>query len=150
VRGGLKVGADAIQMYTDLQSGHRFHWIIFNAQGDEILVEQSLAIEEKFDYDDFVAKLTQSGNPRYAVLDYNYMDGNVQKDKLIFILWSPDSCAVGDRMKYASSKDGFKKKLNGIHKDIEAHDEAEIEESNILQRCLKNYFLTDLWYRFTL
>ena len=42
-------------------------------------------------------------DPRYGVVDVNYTtdDGRPQ-EKIVFFLWSPDSCGVKDKMLYAS------------------------------------------------
>lgn len=137
VQSNLKTCPELLKAYTDMQKGHKSHWLIMKAEGDLIVVDQDCPRESgPFDYSAFVKAVSIHGQPRYAVLDYPFMDNGVSKSKLVFILWCPDDAPVGMRMRYASSKDGLKKKLNGLHKDMEAHDEGEIEESNVLDKVL--------------
>lgn len=135
VRTGLDPTVEALQAFQKLQSGHSLHYIIFKAEGESILLEEAKDASEPFVYSDFVSAITTSGEPRYAVLDYKWVDGTVEKSKVCFILWCPDEVSAKIKMKYAGSKAEFVKKLQGIHKDIEAHDEADLEESEILTRC---------------
>ncbi|KAI8015312.1 putative protein phosphatase 2C 13 [Camellia lanceoleosa] len=53
---------------------------------------------------------------RYAVYDYDFVtEENCQKSRIFFIAWSPDTSRVRSKMIYASSKDRFKRELDGIH-----------------------------------
>ena len=135
-RAGTPTTAEAKEAYESLQSKHAFHWIVFVIRNDQIEVEAKKSKEEAFDYAEFENHLRNAGGARYAVLDYYFKDKDAQKSKVVFITWVPEGAKVQDKMKYASSKDGFKRNLNGIQKDLEAHDEADLEESRILNACL--------------
>ncbi|THG11762.1 hypothetical protein TEA_026058 [Camellia sinensis var. sinensis] len=51
---------------------------------------------------------------------------NCQKSKIFFIAWSPDTSRVRSKMIYASSKDRFKRELDGIQVELQATDPTEI------------------------
>jgi cofilin len=143
VRTGFQISEEAKTAYAELQSGHKHNFIIFkidesNAANPQIVPEVVRSKDAgKFDYSEFEKALNKADGARYAVLDYNYQENGIEKSKVVFFLWSPDDKgSVQARMKYSGSKDGFKKNLNGIQKDIEAHSEAEIEESEVLKKCL--------------
>ncbi|CAD5178330.1 unnamed protein product [Musa acuminata subsp. malaccensis] len=48
------------------------------------------------------------------------------KSKIIFIVWSPDTSRVRSKMLYASSKDRFKRELDGIQVELQATDPTEM------------------------
>lgn len=96
---------------------HDRKWVIFKIDGDQIVKEKEG--DKDATYDSFVSTLKEvaENEPRFACVDFHFetSDGRPQ-DKLLFIHWSPDTCGVKPKMKYASSKDALTKKLNGIHK----------------------------------
>ena len=58
----------------------------------EIVVEKT---SESKDYDDFIGDLP-SGNPRYAVYDFEYQKGDEGiRNKLCFYTWSVSYCRAG-------------------------------------------------------
>ncbi|KAI8001303.1 Actin-depolymerizing factor 7 [Camellia lanceoleosa] len=59
---------------------------------------------------------------------------NCQKSRIFFIAWSPDTSRVRSKMIYASSKDRFKRELDGIQVELQA---TEIGLDVIKSRCDK-------------
>ncbi|KAJ4725861.1 putative Actin depolymerizing factor [Melia azedarach] len=51
---------------------------------------------------------------------------NCQKSRIFFIAWSPDTSRVRSKMIYASSKDRFKRELDGIQVELQATDPTEM------------------------
>ncbi|KAL0347287.1 UNVERIFIED_CONTAM: Actin-depolymerizing factor 1 [Sesamum calycinum] len=49
-----------------------------------------------------------------------------QKSRIFFIAWSPDTSRVRSKMIYASSKDRFKRELDGIQVELQATDPTEM------------------------
>ncbi|KAI6669030.1 hypothetical protein NL676_003915 [Syzygium grande] len=77
-------------------------------------------------YEDFTASLP-ADECRYAVYDFDFMTAeNVPKSRIIFIAWSPDTSKVRNKMIYASSKDRFKRELDGIQIELQATDPTEM------------------------
>ena len=75
---------------------------------------------------------------RYVVLDYEFhATQGGDREKLVFIVWSPDSARVKDKMLIAASKDAFRKKLVGLSTELQATDLSEIDEAVILEKCDK-------------
>merc|ERR1711988_1044277 len=107
---------------------HTKRFLIFKITDDKTAIEIEQEGEKAKTYDDFLAAMPEN-EPRYAVVDVEYTtdDGRPQ-DKIVFFLWSPDTCGVKDKMLYASSKDAIRKKLNGIAREIQANDRSELEE----------------------
>ncbi len=52
---------------------------------------------------------------------------NVPKSRIFFIAWSPDVSRVRSKMIYASSKDKFRRELDGIQIELQATDPSEMD-----------------------
>ncbi|CAL5379113.1 unnamed protein product [Camellia sinensis] len=77
-------------------------------------------------YEDFTTSLL-ADECRYAVYDFDFMTAeNVPKSRIFFISWSPDTSRVRSKMIYASSKDRFKRELDGIQVELQATDPTEM------------------------
>ncbi|KAK9010188.1 hypothetical protein V6N11_036702 [Hibiscus sabdariffa] len=50
----------------------------------------------------------------------------VPKSRIFFIAWSPDTSRVRNKMIYASSKDRFRRELDGIQVELQATDPTEM------------------------
>ena len=86
-------------------------------------------------YDQFTALLPES-DCRYAVYDFAYVGNEgIEKNKLFFVSWVPDVAKVKSKMLYASSKERFRRELDGIQLEIQATDPSEIEESVLREKC---------------
>jgi cofilin len=70
------------------------------------------------------------------VYDFSYVGKEgVEKNKLFFISWVPDVAKVKAKMLYASSKERFRRDLDGVQLEIQATDASEIEESVLRDKC---------------
>ncbi|KAG5413952.1 hypothetical protein IGI04_001519 [Brassica rapa subsp. trilocularis] len=111
-----------------------FRFIIFRIDGQQVVVEKLGNPQET--YDDFTASLP-ADECRYAVFDFDFTTNeNCQKSKIFFIAWSPDSSRVRMKMVYASSKDRFKRELDGIQVELQATDPSEMSFDIIKSRAL--------------
>jgi len=70
------------------------------------------------------------------VYDFAYIGKEgVEKNKLFFVSWVPDVAKIKQKMLYASSKEAFRRMLDGIQLEIQATDASEIEESVLREKC---------------
>lgn len=82
-------------------------------------------------YEEFIGQL-KPNEPRYAIYDLNYtLDDGGERSKLVFIAFIPDGAPIKQKMLYASSKADLKKKLNGIHVEIQATDFDEVDYETV-------------------
>ena len=58
-----------------------------------------------------------------------------KKSKIVFVTWVPDTAKIRQKMLYASSKDKFKRELDGIQVEIQGTDFSEVEEKVFLDKC---------------
>ncbi|KAL1545921.1 actin-depolymerizing factor 1 [Salvia divinorum] len=86
-------------------------------------------------YDDFAASLP-ADECRYAIYDFDFVTAeNCQKSRIFFIAWCPDTSRVRSKMIYASSKDRFKRELDGIQVELQATDPTEMDLDVIKSRA---------------
>eukprot|EP00474_Spongospora_subterranea_P008333 CRZ08791.1 hypothetical protein [Spongospora subterranea] len=135
VSAGLKTEEECMTLFNELKLRKKYKYIVYAILDNAIIVESKLDGEAPFKYADFVALLSHANSPRFAVLDYCFEEEGVQRSKIVFIFWCPDSTKTRDKMMYASAKEDFQKKLTGLHKIKQVNDESDLEESELLQLC---------------
>ncbi|KAJ8564539.1 hypothetical protein K7X08_000999 [Anisodus acutangulus] len=73
---------------------------------------------------------------RYAVFDYDFTTNeNVQKSKIFFVAWAPETARVRSKMLYASSKDRFRRELDGVQVELQATDASEMSLDTFIGRA---------------
>ncbi|KAJ8642330.1 hypothetical protein MRB53_019024 [Persea americana] len=123
---GMAVNDDCKLKFLELKAKRTYRFIVFKI--DDVLKQ---VIVEKLgeptqSYDDFAASLPEN-ECRYAIYDFDFVtEENCQKSKIFFIAWSPDTARVRSKMLYASSKDRFKRELDGIQVELQATDPTEM------------------------
>ena len=135
---GMAVNDDCKLKFGELQRKKAFRFLVFKIDEklQQIMVEKSGGPDET--YEDFKAALPED-DCRYGVYDFEFTteDGvtTCQKSKIFFIAWSPGISRVRAKMIYASSKDRFKRELNGIHYELQATDPTEMDLEVIKDRA---------------
>ncbi|KAE8650253.1 hypothetical protein Csa_009569 [Cucumis sativus] len=122
--------------FLDLKAKRKYRFIVFKIEEkmQQVTVDKVGGPDET--YDDFTASIP-ANECRYAVYDYNFTTNeNCQKSKIYFIAWSPDSSRIRSKMLYASSKDRFKRELDGIQVELQATDPSEMSFDIIKSRAL--------------
>ncbi|KAF3448545.1 hypothetical protein FNV43_RR09258 [Rhamnella rubrinervis] len=110
--------------FQELKAKRSHRFIVFKIDQQKIVVEKLGGTNES--YDDFAASFP-ADECRYAVYDFDFTTSeNCQKSKIFFIAWSPDTSKVRMKMVYASSKDRFKRELDGIQFELQATDPSEM------------------------
>merc|ERR1719388_722101 len=131
---GVACADDCISEFNEMKLKHTKRYLIFKIENKKQIVIDESGPKDKT-YEDFVASVTATGEPRYAVVDVEYeTDDGRPQEKLAFIMFSPDSCGVKDKMLYASSKDAIKKKLVGFAKELQCNDESELANDEIVKQ----------------
>ncbi|URE37157.1 ADF [Musa troglodytarum] len=123
---GMAVNDDCKLKFLELKAKRTYRFIVFkiDEKQKEVVVEK--VGEPSSSYDEFAAALP-TDECRYAIYDFDFVtEENCQKSKIFFIAWSPDSSRVRSKMLYASSKDRFKRELDGIQVELQATDPTEM------------------------
>ncbi|KAK4283085.1 hypothetical protein QN277_000080 [Acacia crassicarpa] len=119
--------------FQELKAKRNHRFIVFMIEDQEIVVDK--VGNPKASYEDFTASLP-SNECRYAIFDFDFVTvENVQRSKIFFVAWSPDTAKVRQKMVYASSKDRFKRELDGIQFELQATDPSEMSLDIIKSRA---------------
>lgn len=132
---GMGVADHCRNTFLELQRKKAFRYVIFkiDEKKKEVVVEKTGGPAES--YDDFTASLPEN-DCRYAIYDFDFVTSeNCQKSKIFFIAWSPSVSRIRAKMLYATSKDRFRRELEGIHYEIQATDPTEMELEVLQERA---------------
>lgn len=133
---GVAVDDECKLKFLELKAKRNYRYIVFKIDDKtkQVAVEKLGSHDET--YEDFTDSLP-ADQCRYAVFDYDFTtDENCHKSKIYFIAWSPDTSKVRSKMVYASSKDRFKRELDGIQVELQATDPSEMSLDVIRSRAL--------------
>ncbi|KAF1872449.1 hypothetical protein Lal_00016747 [Lupinus albus] len=131
---GMAVHDDCKLRFQELKSKRSYRFILFKIEQQQVVVDKLGEPTES--YDDFMASFP-ADECRYAVYDFDFTtEENCQKSKIYFIAWSPDTSRVRMKMVYASSKDRFKRELDGIQVELQATDPSEMSFDIVKGRAL--------------
>ncbi|OMP00449.1 Actin-binding, cofilin/tropomyosin type [Corchorus olitorius] len=132
----MAVNDECMLKFLELKAKRNHRFIIYkiDEKKQEVIVEKLGNPDET--YDDFTNSLP-ADECRFAVFDYHFTtDENCQKTKIFFFAWAPDTARVRSKMLYASSKDKFKRQLDGIQVELQATDPSEMSLDIVKGRAL--------------
>jgi cofilin len=132
----IKVGEDCVTAWNDVKIGHKYRYVIFTFSDDlaRVLVEKKA--DPSKTYEDFLTNIPQH-DVRYAVFDFDFkVDDGTNRNKLIFVVWAPDTAPVKKKMVIASAKSSVKNIFTGVGVEIQATDDSEIAHSTVLSKVV--------------
>lgn len=132
---GMGVAEESKEAFLELKRKKVYRYVIFkiDEKRKEVVVEKTGTPAES--YHDFTAALPEN-DCRYAIYDFDFVTSeNCQKSKIFFIAWSPAVSKIRAKMLYATSKERFKRELNGLHYEIQATDPTEMDLEVIRDRA---------------
>jgi len=134
---GVAVSDECVSKYQDLKLGKSLRYVLFKLSEDLKEVQVDKTAPSGAPYEEFLESLPPN-DCRYGVYDFEYTaeDGG-QRNKIVFVLWAPDSAKIKPKMLYTSSKDALRKKLVGIATEVQATDRSEIDRDAVLEKCLR-------------
>ncbi|KAK9127133.1 hypothetical protein Syun_015930 [Stephania yunnanensis] len=132
---GMAVHDDCKLKFLELKAKRTHRFIIFKIDEKLKQVTVEKLGEPDQSYKDFTDSLP-ADECRYAVYDFDFITAeNCQKSRIFFIAWSPDVSRVRSKMLYASSKERFKRELDGIQVELQATDPSEMDLDVIKSRA---------------
>jgi cofilin len=112
--------------FLELKAKRTHRFIIYKIDKKKKMVVVDKVGEPVLNYHHFAASLPAE-ECRYPIFNYDFVtQENCQKSKIFFIAWSPDTSRVRSKMIYASSKERFKRELDGIQVELQATDAGEV------------------------
>ncbi|KAL2634254.1 hypothetical protein R1flu_005733 [Riccia fluitans] len=132
---GMAFTEECKEKFMELKKKKSYRYIIYKIDEKKQQIILDKAGDPTESYDAFTANLPES-DCRYAVFDFDFTTSdNCHKSKIFFIAWSPDTSRVKSKMMYSSSKDKFKRALDGVHYEVQATDPTEMDISVIKGRA---------------
>ncbi|GJN32314.1 hypothetical protein PR202_gb20812 [Eleusine coracana subsp. coracana] len=123
---GLAVHDACKVKFRELKARRSFRFIVFKIDEKSMEIQVERLGEPSQGYGDFTDSLP-ADECRYAIYDLDFTTvENCQKSKIFFFSWSPDTARTRSKMLYASSKDRFRRELDGIQCEIQATDPSEM------------------------
>lgn len=95
-----------------------------------------------FDFEDFIAHLTQQNGPRYGLVDVKYTQekqgaGSTPMKKLVLVMYNPDDGPVRNRMMYSTSLGSLKEVLD-TPLTYQANDLDALRQATMIDFASKN------------
>ncbi|THG09759.1 hypothetical protein TEA_019724 [Camellia sinensis var. sinensis] len=118
---GMAVHDDCKLKFLELKAKRTYRFIVFKIEEKQKQVIVEKVGEPAESYEDFTASL-----PDRLVSACFYYHYRLCLIYLLFAQRSPDTSRVRSKMIYASSKDRFKRELDGIQVELQATDPTEI------------------------
>jgi len=134
---GVGVEDEVITKFQELKLNHSYRYIIYKLSDDSTKIVVDTSAPKNATYDEFQKALPQN-DCRYAVFDLEFQSAEGgQRNKILFVLWAPDSAKIKQKMLYTSSKADIRKKLVGIATEVQATDNSEIDYQTVLDKAQK-------------
>ena len=123
---GIKCDDSVGTLFEELKMAKKLRWCTFKISDDftTIIGDASAPKTEPANQEEewkvFADTLIAGSEPRYAAYDFQWTaaDGH-DAEKILFVLWCPDTSKIKQKMLYGSSKDAIKKALIGIGNDLQ-------------------------------
>jgi len=140
-RSGIKVDDACNTAFNKLKMGKGLRYVAFKMSEDHSIVQVEAEVAKSGSPEDqfkeFRSKLPAKDG-RYYIYDFEYNNAdNDIRNKVALILWCPDATPIKTKMLYTTTKDDFKKKLQGLQIEMQATDFDEITWDAIIARCQK-------------
>ncbi|XP_020592012.1 actin-depolymerizing factor 5-like [Phalaenopsis equestris] len=132
---GMSVREECCKSFMEMKWKRVHRYIVFKIDESTkaIMVDKLGGAAEC--YDDLAASLP-ADDCRYAVFDFDYVSAdNCQKSRMFFIAWSPAASRIRAKILYATSKQGLRRLLDGVHYEVQATDPTEMGFDVIKQRA---------------
>jgi len=136
---GVSASDECMAAYHALRSQKKGRYVMmkFNATKTEVIVEK--VGDRANTISDLVSELKTEGNDicRYVIFDFEYEaeDGS-PRDKLLFIVWAPDTAKIKEKMLTAGTKVSFAKTLDLTAgcSEIQANDLDAFEIDELMKK----------------
>lgn len=120
--------------FEQVKRGNKSSFVVIKLSSDLKSFEVEQLETSNSSHDDLVSALPEV-EPRYAVVKFGYHENdNEEREKLVFVSWSPDGASVQQKMLYMSCKDDLKRTFLGISVDLLTTDYDEISREMVVDK----------------
>ncbi|KAI9469194.1 cofilin [Coemansia sp. RSA 989] len=144
---GIEVDTACVDAFQEIRD-HKSKFAIFKISDDKLsVVVDNTSNKARKDndgndipllddmYEEFLARIPEKEG-RFAVYDFDYEVEGGKRNRLLFYSWAPDAASIKNKMLYASTKQTFIGKLNGVAANIQATDESDLSHESVLEKML--------------
>ncbi|URE03905.1 actin-depolymerizing factor 5 [Musa troglodytarum] len=132
---GMRVKQECLSSFMEMKWKKVSRYVVYkiDEKSREVMVDKVGRPGEG--YEGLAASLPND-DCRYAVFDFDFLSvDNCQKSKIFFITWSPTASRIRSKILYATSKQGLRRLLEGIHYEVQATDPTEMGFDVIKERA---------------
>ena len=105
--GKVEVPAESLDAFTKLKMKRAYRWIVYKFDSEKKRVVVEALGEPTSTFVEFAAKVPAT-EPRFLIYDMEVISSEgMKQNKLLFILYVPNSCPPSLRILYAAGKDAF-------------------------------------------
>lgn len=135
---GVKVDPKCIETIQALVKHRKYRAAVFKINDDmtEVGLDKTFAPGDgspKDDWDVFMKEIPEQ-DCRYIVYDFSYEHQGATKQRVLFVLWSPEYSKVKSKMIYASSQEGMVNAIEGIQRQLQCTDADDLEYDVIAKK----------------
>jgi len=127
---------DCVNRFNELKLAHAYRYLVFKMSPDLTNVVLEKTDHDGASWEDFERDLPKD-DCRYGIFDFEYEKDGGKRNKIVFVVWCPETSKIKQKMLYTSTKDSLKKKLVGIGTEVQATDASEISREEVLSRVDK-------------
>jgi cofilin len=129
---GVSVDPQCIEMFNALKK-REYRGVVLKINDAMTLIE----VERTMDSADKTGKTPQEdwkealeslpeNDCRFLIYDFQYEHQGLPKSKIIFLKWAPETSKIKSKMIYASSQEGCLNQMEGVGRQLQGTDEAEV------------------------
>ncbi|CAN8073610.1 unnamed protein product [Agarophyton chilense] len=138
---GVAVDKKVVSTFKSIMKReHRAAVFKINDGMDEVQLESTAPTSDgaaQSNWESFTKSLPDS-DCRYIACDFAYEHQGASKNRVLFILWSPENSKVRSKMIYASSQDGVVKNLDGVQRSLQVNDKDDLEYDAIAKKLAQH------------
>eukprot|EP01130_Rhizamoeba_saxonica_P000073 TRINITY_DN10098_c0_g1_i1.p1 TRINITY_DN10098_c0_g1~~TRINITY_DN10098_c0_g1_i1.p1 ORF type:complete len:142 (+),score=37.15 TRINITY_DN10098_c0_g1_i1:37-462(+) len=132
---GVGVAEELFELWDQFKLGHNHKFMTIKLSDDGANMVPDAVGGPDDTYDDFLQVLPKD-DCRYGIVYVKYVtDDGGDREKIVFVLWSPDSSRIKSKMIYAGTKDTVKTSLQGLNIEIQASDLGEADKEEAVNKC---------------
>lgn len=138
---GVAVDKRVVSIFKEIM-GRQCGGAVFkiNDEMTAVEVEKKTAVgtgSAKSNWEAFTKTLPES-DCRYISFDFAYEHQGTTKNRVVFLLWSPETARIKSKMIYAASQEGVVNMLEGIQRSLQVTDRDELDYSFIAKKLAQH------------
>lgn len=128
---GVAVQKKCIDTFGSIIKERAFRCVVLkiNDEMTEVQVDKTHGPSEgeaRSEWDEFKKTLPKT-DCRYIIYDFTFEHQGAKKNRVLFLLWTPENSKVRSKMIYAASQEGVVNKLEGIQRQLQCTEDEDLQ-----------------------